>query len=280
MGYKRANVQVRCGEVVLVIGDDGAGKSRLLTGIAEYIFAPPKSARTTTYARGNISIAGVEIAKWDRKVLQKRVGLFLNDIRTVPDYASLMSGCTLEEIIEPISSVSGQSGAKERNSMTVAVKITGLGSKVLSRLPSKLSTVVSASEDKLKPSPLRPPAYPLSPSEWSRVMLTKVIAQLVSCNENQQSSGLSVKNSMIGSILLLDDASALMNETDEGKLITALRSTGAAILLSSNRWASGRFADRIVVLSDGQVVESGTHADLLGLGPDRSLYAKQWNEMM
>jgi ABC-type multidrug transport system fused ATPase/permease subunit len=277
---KGANVQVRNGEVVLIIGDDGAGKSRLLTGIAEYIFTPPKSARTTTYARGNMNIAGVDISKWDRKVLQKRVGVFLNDIRAVPDYASLMSGCTLEEIIEPISVVGGQIGPKERNSMAIAMKITGLGSKVLSRLPSKLSTVVSASEDKLKPSPLRPPAYPLSPSEWSRVMLTKVLAQLISGNENQQSSAVAIKKSMIGSILLLDDASALMNETDEGKLITALRSTGAAVLLTSNRWASGRFADRIVVMSDGQVVESGTHSDLLSLGPDRSVYARQWNEMM
>lgn len=277
---KGANVQVRNGEVVLIIGDDGAGKSRLLTGIAEYIFTPPKSARTTTYARGNMNIAGVDISKWDRKVLQKRVGVFLNDIRAVPDYASLMSGCTLEEIIEPISVVGGQIGPKERNSMAIAMKITGLGSKVLSRFPSKLSTVVSASEDKLKPSPLRPPAYPLSPSEWSRVMLTKVLAQLISGNENQQSSAVAIKKSMIGSILLLDDASALMNETDEGKLITALRSTGAAVLLTSNRWASGRFADRIVVMSDGQVVESGTHSDLLSLGPDRSVYARQWNEMM
>jgi ABC-type multidrug transport system fused ATPase/permease subunit len=277
---KGANVQVRNEEVVLIIGDDGAGKSRLLTGIAEYIFTPPKSARTTTYARGNMNIAGVDVSKWDRKVLQKRVGVFLNDIRAVPDYASLMSGCTLEEIIEPISVVGGQIGPKERNSMAIAMKITGLGSKVLSRLPSKLSTVVSASEDKLKPSPLRPPAYPLSPSEWSRVMLTKVLAQLISGNENQQSSAVAIKKSMIGSILLLDDASALMNETDEGKLITALRSTGAAVLLTSNRWASGRFADRIVVMSDGQVVESGTHSDLLSLGPDRSVYARQWNEMM
>ena len=277
---KGANVQVKNGEVVLVIGDDGAGKSRLLTGIAEYIFTPPKSARTTTYARGNMNIAGVDISKWDRKVLQKRVGVFLNDIRTVPDYASLMSGCTLEEIIEPVSVIGGGIGPKERNSMAIAMKITGLGSKVSSRFPSKLSTVVSASEDKLKPSPTRPPAYPLSPSEWSRVMLTKVLAQLISGNENHLSSSVAVKKSMLGSILLLDDASALMNETDEGKLITALRSTGAAVLLTSNRWASGRFADRIVVISDGQVIESGTHADLMSLGPERSVYARQWNQMM
>lgn len=84
---------------------------------------------------------------------------------------------------------------------------------------------------------------------------------------------------MIGSILLLDDATSLMSEVDEANLITALRTTGAAVLLTSNRWASGRFADRIIVIDNGSVVESGTHNDLINLGPERSLYARQWNAM-
>ena len=73
-----------------------------------------------------------------------------------------------------------------------------------------------------------------------------------------------------------------MSEVDEARLISSLRSTGAAVLLTSNRWASGRFADRIVVIDgkSGTIVESGTHGDLLNLGPERSLYAKQWSDMM
>lgn len=86
---------------------------------------------------------------------------------------------------------------------------------------------------------------------------------------------------MMGAILLLDDATSQMSESDGANLITALRRTGAAVLLTSNCWASGRFADRIVVLggSSGAVVESGTHADLINLGPDRSLYAREWSAM-
>mmetsp|Transcript_29177 Transcript_29177/g.37580 ORF Transcript_29177/g.37580 Transcript_29177/m.37580 type:complete len:87 (+) Transcript_29177:3-263(+) len=85
---------------------------------------------------------------------------------------------------------------------------------------------------------------------------------------------------MIGSILLLDDATSQMSEVDEARLISSLRSTGAAVLLTSNRWASGRFADRIIVMDGGSVVESGTHGDLMNLGPERSLYARQWSDMM
>ena len=121
---KGANIQCQNGEVVLIIGADGSGKSRLLTAIAEHIFTPPKSARTTTYARGSVSVAGVELAKWDRKELQKRVGVFLNDVRTVSDFASLLAGCTLEEILEPVPSDGGRIGPKERNSMSGAMKVS------------------------------------------------------------------------------------------------------------------------------------------------------------
>ena len=155
-------------------------------------------------------------------------------------------------------------------------QITGLGSKILVHLPSKLSTVVSPNEDDLKPSSIRPPAYPLSPSDWSRVLLTKILAQAISGNENQLSSHITVRKCMVGSILLLDDATTQMSEEDEAQLITALRSTDAAVILTSNRWATGRFADQIVVVDGGSVVESGTHSDLLNLGPERSVYARHW----
>lgn len=274
---KGANVKCRNGEVVLVIGAGGAGKSRLLTSISEHMFSPPKSARTTTYARGTISLAGVDLTKWDRAQLQRRVGVWLHDVRTVSDYASLVTGCTLEEILEPVSD--SQMNSKERTAVSLAMKITGLVSKLSKQLPSRLSTVVSANEDELKPSPLRAPSYPLSPSDWSLVLLTKVLAQLIAGNDNQQSSPNSIAKCLIGSILLLDDATSQMSEVDEAKFITALRSTGAAVILTSNRWATGRFADRIVVMDNGAVVESGTHAELINMGPERSLYAHQWNAM-
>jgi hypothetical protein len=158
-------------------------------------------------------------------------------------------------------------------------QITGLGSKVLCRLPSKLSTVVVANEDDLKPSSTRPPASPLSPSDWSRVLLTKILAQLLSGNDSQSTAPGTVRKSLVGSILLIDDATSQMSEVDEAHVITALRSTGAATLLSTNKWATGRFADRIVVVDNGSVVESGTHSELLNLGPERSLYARQWSAM-
>ena len=154
-------------------------------------------------------------------------------------------------------------------------QITGLESKVISRLPSKLSTVVTANDDDLKPSSIRPPTYLLSPSVWSRIQLTKTLAQVISVNANP-SSPITTKQCMAGSILLLDDATSQMSEEDEAQLIAALRSSAAAVLLTSNRWATGRFADRIVVVDGGSVIECGTHSELLSRGPEISVYARHW----
>ena len=120
---KGANVRCQNGEVCIIIGADGAGKTRLLTAITEHIFVPPKSARTTTYVRGSINVAGINISNWDRNQLKKRVGVFLNDVRTVSDYASLMTGCTLDEILEPIQE-GRRVGPKERNAMSLAMKVS------------------------------------------------------------------------------------------------------------------------------------------------------------
>lgn len=68
-------------------------------------------------------MSGVALAKWDTHQLQKRVGVLLNDVRTISDYASLMAGCTLEEILEPSLEGRGHLGPKERNSVAVAMKV-------------------------------------------------------------------------------------------------------------------------------------------------------------
>lgn len=100
-----AHLTCRNGEVVVILGDDSAGKSRLLTSISEAIVAPPRRALSTTKVRGSISLGGLDVSKWDRGQLKRRVGLVLNDVRTVSDTAELVSGLTLEEILEPMDGV-------------------------------------------------------------------------------------------------------------------------------------------------------------------------------
>ena len=150
----------------------------------------------------------------------------------------------------------------------------------MARLPSKLATVISATEEELAPSSLRPFSSPLSPSEWKKILLTKVLAQTIAKNGSAITSPnpeVSTARSMVGSVLLLDDALSFCNEIEEASIIKTLKKTGAATVISSNRWALGRFADRIIVMKKGKVLETGTHIELLERGTSNSYYASKWD---
>ena len=139
--------------------------------------------------------------------------------------------------------------------------------------------MVTANEEDLKPSPLKPRYNVLSPSEWSKLLLARVLSQAIYDNENLAGNNDQVENSLAGSILLLDDVVAHLSEVEEARIIRDLKKTGAATILATNRWATGRFADRIAVVKGGTIVESGTHSELLNRGPQQSIYAAKWHAM-
>ena len=266
------------GEVVLILGDDSSGKTRLLTAISETIVTPPKRSRSTTLARGKVIVGGLDTTKWEKSQLKRKVGILLNDARTLADVSHLYSGVRLATILQPIcpnvpkplrASIYG-------SAVSLASKLSGISTTLIPRLPSKLSTIVTANEDELsKNSEL----HTMSAAEWSKIHLTKVLAQAIACNDNPLSSPNAVPRCLVGSILLLDDATTYMDEVDEAQLIKELRSSGAATVMTSRRWALGRFVDRVVVMKNGSVVESGTHEELLSKGSQHSAYAKKWAQI-
>lgn len=69
-------------------------------------------------------------------------------------------------------------------------------------------------------------------------------------------------------ILILDEPTAALDARAEYEVFQRFRelSAGRSAVLISHRFSSVRMADRILVLSDGCVESSGTHADLLAAG--------------
>jgi ABC-type multidrug transport system fused ATPase/permease subunit len=124
-----ASLFCKNGEILVLLGDDGHGKTRLLTALVECMLTPPRSALSSNKVRGSISLGGIDIAKWDRNLVRRRLGVLLSDVRTVADMANLFSGLTLEEILEPVDFSKGinpshKLNAGEKSAMVLALKVS------------------------------------------------------------------------------------------------------------------------------------------------------------
>ncbi|HCL49254.1 MAG TPA: hypothetical protein DHW86_07040, partial [Rhodobiaceae bacterium] len=80
-------------------------------------------------------------------------------------------------------------------------------------------------------------------------------------------------------ILLLDEATSALDTASEQKVQTALNKLmqGRTSLVIAHRLSTIMHADRIYVMAEGQVAESGTHDELLAAdGVYADLYHKQF----
>ena len=80
-------------------------------------------------------------------------------------------------------------------------------------------------------------------------------------------------------ILILDEATSSLDSESEQMIQDGLRNlrAGRTTFVIAHRLSTIRSADQILVLEDGQIVERGTHAELLALnGRYRQLHDKQY----
>lgn len=68
------------------------------------------------------------------------------------------------------------------------------------------------------------------------------------------------------SILILDEATAALDNVSQASIFAQLRQRCTATLIVAHRLSSLTYADRIYVMDQGQVVESGTHLELMARG--------------
>ena len=64
-------------------------------------------------------------------------------------------------------------------------------------------------------------------------------------------------------ILVLDDATSAVDVNTEAKIHKAIRSRNSTILVIAHRLSTISLADRIILLDEGRIVDSGTHKELL-----------------
>ena len=83
-----------------------------------------------------------------------------------------------------------------------------------------------------------------------------------------QRQRLTIARALVGNpeILILDDSASALDYATDAALRQAIHSMEgeATVFIVSQRASSIRYADRIIVLDDGKVVDIGTHEELLG----------------
>lgn len=90
---------------------------------------------------------------------------------------------------------------------------------------------------------------------------------------------ISIARSMLKNapILILDEATAFADPDNEAKVQAAFNvlAKGKTVLMIAHRLSTVTGADRIVVIKDGTIADSGTHEQLLGRD---GLYAEMWKQ--
>ena len=76
-------------------------------------------------------------------------------------------------------------------------------------------------------------------------------------------------------VMVLDEATSTLPPEIEEKVVQAITNAvqGRTAIIIAHRLATAARADRVLVMDGGQIVESGTHAELLAL---RGHYAQLW----
>jgi len=123
---------------------------------------------------------------------------------------------------------------------------------ILSKLDNNENTTLGVNFD--------PGGSDLSLGEWQRIMYARL-----KFKDNQ--------------FMILDEPTASLDPLIEEKIITELYRAfeDKTVIVISHRIGFASLADRIILVSDGQIVEDGSHNDLLQKG---GLYSKYYNSQL
>jgi ATP-binding cassette subfamily B protein len=175
---------------------------------------------------GEILIGGRNIKEYDLQELRSQVGVIFQDYVTY--YMSAQENIGVGRIDE----------IEDRELVTSAARKSGANA-VIERLPEKYDTMLGKWFEK---------GTQLSGGEWQKVALARAFMR-------------------DARILILDEPTSSLDAQAESEVFSHFRTLtkGKTALFISHRFSTVRLADRIFVLENGTIIESGSHGELMHL---------------
>jgi ATP-binding cassette subfamily B protein len=225
------DLHLPAGATVAIVGDNGAGKTTLVKLLAG-LYEP---------TAGRITVDGVDMAHIDPVAWRQRIAAGFQDF------------ARFEFLVRETVGIGDLAALANQGDEAVVAALTRAGAAdLLESLPKGLATQLG---------PNWPEGIDLSGGQWQKLAIGRALMRTTPL------------------LLLLDEPTAALDAESEHRLFAQWTSaahhlrqtTGAVIVLVSHRFSTVQMADLIVVLNGGQVVELGSHQELMARG---ALYAE------
>jgi ATP-binding cassette, subfamily B, bacterial len=216
------NFELRPGQRIALIGENGAGKTTI-TKLMARLYDPTE---------GQILLDGTDLREYDLADWRREIGVIFQDYMRYHMRLWENIGLGRVELLD------------DRRRIEKAARLS-LASDVASRLEKGLEQMVGRRFTD---------GVDLSGGEWQKVALGRAYMR-------------------DAQLLILDEPTATLDARAEHQVFErfAELTQGKIAVLISHRFSTVRMADRILVLDEGEIIEEGTHAELVRL---RGQYAE------
>jgi ATP-binding cassette subfamily B protein len=209
--------EVRAGEVLALVGENGAGKTTIVKLLTR-LYDPDE---------GRILLDGHDLSEYALDEVRGGIGVIFQDF-------------VRYDLSAADNIAVGRIEARADRARIEASAARGMAEAVIRRLPRGFDQVIGR---KFRGG------VELSGGEWQKVAIARAYMR-------------------DAALLILDEPTAALDARAEYDVFERFRglSAGRTAVLISHRFSSVRMADRIVVLANGRVEASGTHAALVAAG--------------
>jgi ATP-binding cassette subfamily B protein len=229
---RNVSFSLRAGERIALVGENGAGKTTL-TKLLARLYDPTE---------GRILLDDVDLRDYDLASLRREIGVIFQDF--VRYDMRFDENVGVGEIESVRGYLDNGDGAPTPEPLVNAAT-QSLASSLLPRLPGGYRQMLGRRFDD---------GVDLSGGEWQKIALARAYMR-------------------DAQVLILDEPTAALDARAEFEVFKRFSELmhGRTGVLISHRFSTVRMADRIIVLRGGELVEDGTHEQLVSAG---GLYAE------